>query len=112
MPATHVMTGAERMCLRSASRDLHARYRGVFGTETIETLLFASYDQLAATATVHNWLVTGAERYARQRLEALAHARSCDPGKVPSVLFLCVHNAGRSRWPWAGCKWPRSKAGR
>jgi arsenate reductase len=85
------------MCLQSAARDLHAKYRGVFGTETIESLLFASYDQLAATATVHNWLVTGAERYARQRLEALAHARSRDPGKVPSVLFLCVHNAGRSQ---------------
>ena len=46
---------------------------------------------------MHNWLVTGAERFARQRLEALAHAESPAAGKVPSVLFLCVHNAGRSQ---------------
>jgi hypothetical protein len=42
MPATHVMTRAERMCLQSAARDLHAKYRGVFGAETIESLLLAS----------------------------------------------------------------------
>jgi arsenate reductase (thioredoxin) len=46
---------------------------------------------------VHRWLVIGAERFARQRLEALAHAQSPAAGKVPSVLFLCVHNAGRSQ---------------
>jgi arsenate reductase (thioredoxin) len=32
----------------------------------------------------------------RQR-PALAHAESSPAGKVPSVLFLCVHNAGRSQ---------------
>jgi len=97
MPETHVMTQAERMSLHSAARDLHEQFRGVFGTETIENLLLSSYEELAATATVHNWLVLGAERFARQRLQALAHAESRAPGKVPSVLFLCVHNAGRSQ---------------
>jgi arsenate reductase len=97
MPDTHVMTPAERHCLHSAARDLHQQFRGVFGEETIESLLFSSYAELAATATVHNWLVIGAERFARQRLEALAHAQSPATGKIPSVLFLCVHNAGRSQ---------------
>ena len=97
MPETHVMTAAERNCLRSAARDLHEQFRGVFGEETIESLLFSSYAELAATATVHRWLVTGAERFTRQRLRALAHADSPAAGKVPSVLFLCVHNAGRSQ---------------
>jgi arsenate reductase (thioredoxin) len=97
MPDTHVMTGAERMCLHSAAQDLHARFRGVFGEETIEALLFSSYAELAAKATVHNWLALGAERFARQRLEALVHAESRAAGRVPSVLFLCVHNAGRSQ---------------
>jgi hypothetical protein len=53
------MTNAERMCLHAAARDLHEKFRGVFGEETIESLLFTSYDELAATATVHNWLVIG-----------------------------------------------------
>jgi arsenate reductase len=97
MPDTHVMTKAERGSLHSAALDLHEQFRGVFGTETIENLLLGSYEELAATATVHRWLVIGAERFARQRLQALAHAESRAPGKVPSVLFLCVHNAGRSQ---------------
>ena len=97
MQDTPVITNAVRMALRGAARDLHAQFRGVFGEETIESLLLASYQELAATATVHNWLVIGAERFARQRLQALAHAESRAAGKVPSVLFLCVHNAGRSQ---------------
>jgi protein-tyrosine-phosphatase len=97
MTATPVITNATRMTLKAAARDLHAQFRGVFGEETIENLLLASYEELAATATVHNWLCISAERYARQRLEALAHADSSAAGKVPSVLFLCVHNAGRSQ---------------
>ena len=93
----HVMTQAERMCLHSAAQDLHTEFRGIFGTETIESLLLSSYHELAATATVTRWLATGAERFARQRLQALAHHHSTTSGKVPAVLFLCVHNAGRSQ---------------
>lgn len=95
--ASHVMTQAERMCLHSAARDLHTEFRGIFGEETIESLLRDSYDELASTATVTRWLVVGAERYARQRLHALAHAESAARGKLPAVLFVCVHNAGRSQ---------------
>ena len=95
--ASHVMTQAERMCLHSAATDLHAEFRGIFGTETIETLLLDSYAELAAKATVTAWLVIGAERFARQRLQALAQARAASGAKVPAVLFLCVHNAGRSQ---------------
>ena len=93
----YVMTQAERMCLHSAASDLHTEFRGIFGEETIEALLLDSYAELASTATVTNWLAIGAERFARQRLRALAHAQAAASGKVPAVLFLCVHNAGRSQ---------------
>jgi hypothetical protein len=46
---THVTTNAVRMALRGAARDLHAQFRGVFGAETIESLLLSSYQDLAAT---------------------------------------------------------------
>jgi arsenate reductase (thioredoxin) len=95
--ASHVMTQAERICLQGAARDLHAEFRGIFGTETIESLLLGSYDELASTATVTRWLVVGAERFTRQRLQALAHPESTARDKKPAVLFLCVHNAGRSQ---------------
>jgi arsenate reductase (thioredoxin) len=94
---SHIITRAERMCLHSAARDLHTEFRGIFGTETIESLLLDSYAELASTATVTQWLVVGAENFARQRLQALAHAQATAAGRLPAVLFLCVHNAGRSQ---------------
>ena len=97
MTLTHVMTSPERRVLRSVACDLHDQFRGTVGEETIEALLHSSYAELAATATVHRWLVLGAEKFARQRLQALAHARTRAAGQVPSVLFLCVRNAGRSQ---------------
>jgi len=69
----------------------------VFGVETIEALVLDSFDELAKNATVTRWLVVSAQRFAEQRLRALVHAEDHPPAKVPGVLFLCVHNAGRSQ---------------
>ena len=96
MTLTRTMTPAERGALHGAARDLHARFRGVFGEETIDALLLSSYQELAATATVPGWLVIGAERFAAQRLQALARTEH-HAGGTPAVLFMCVHNAGRSQ---------------
>ncbi|HEX8007705.1 MAG TPA: hypothetical protein VF482_14910 [Trebonia sp.] len=74
MTTTHIMTAAERKCLQAAARDLHARFRGIFSEESIHLLLLDSYQELAATATVTRWLAVSAERFARQRLEAITHA--------------------------------------
>ena len=38
-----------------------------------------------------------AERFARQRLTALAKVEGLSHDGRPTVLFLCVHNAGRSQ---------------
>jgi len=38
-----------------------------------------------------------AERFARQRLQALARVEDEAHDGLPTVLFLCVHNAGRSQ---------------
>ncbi len=92
-----VLTDGERRALRIAAHDLQSEFRGVFGEETIESLLISSYQELAANATVTRWLVLSAERFTRERLKALVLADSPAEGRVPSVLFLCVHNAGRSQ---------------
>jgi protein-tyrosine-phosphatase len=94
--ADHAMTPGERMCLHSAASDLHTEFRGIFSEETIESLLLDSYAELAARATVTKWLALGSERFARQRLQAFARAQ-IPSGKVPAVLFVCLHNAGRSQ---------------
>jgi protein-tyrosine-phosphatase len=96
-----VLNGVDTMvpeqALRRVAQDLHAEFRGVFGEETIEALVFDSYRQMAATAKVTRWLVISTERFARQRLQASAHTAIQPQVRVPAVLFLCVHNAGRSQ---------------
>ena len=48
-------------------------------------------------ATATNFLPIMAERFARQRLKALARVEGKADDGLPTVLFLCVHNAGRSQ---------------
>jgi len=87
----------QQLALRTAAVRLSERFREQFGTETIERFLMTSYDQFAARATVANYLPLLAERFAKQRLTALAKVEGKTQGAVPVVLFLCTHNAGRSQ---------------
>jgi len=91
------MNPGQRMALTHVVRDLHTKFHGVFGQETIAALVFDSFETLAMKATIADWLVIGAERFARQRLEALVQADDHATKKLPAVLFLCVHNSGRSQ---------------
>ena len=86
----------QQLALRTASRKLGEEFASIYGAETIERFLHSSYDQFAAGSTVPNFLPLLAERFARQRLTALARVEGHGDGR-PVVLFLCVHNAGRSQ---------------
>ncbi|XVQ06533.1 arsenate reductase ArsC [Spirillospora sp. CA-255316] len=87
----------QQHALLTAARNLADRFAGTFGAETIERFLHSSYDQFAGRSTIPNFLPLLAERFARQRLQALARLEGKDTGDAPIVLFLCVHNAGRSQ---------------
>jgi protein-tyrosine-phosphatase len=87
----------QAMVLRSAAIRLSDDFRGVFGPETIERFLHTSFDQFATRATIPQFLPLMAERFARQRLHALAKVEGLHDDGKPTVLFLCVHNAGRSQ---------------
>jgi arsenate reductase (thioredoxin) len=87
----------QQLALRSAIARLADEFEGVFGDETIERFVTTSWDQFAGQATTINFLPILAERFARQRLHALARVEGRPDGGVPIVLFLCVHNAGRSQ---------------
>lgn len=97
MPDLGSMAMDEQLALRSAARSLHAEFEGIFGTETIERFLLVSYDDIAAHSRVRNFVVLMAERFARERLRALAKVEGKVDTGIPVVLFLCVHNAGRSQ---------------
>ena len=87
----------QQYALRSAARNLGDQFAGIFGAETIERFLYSSYDQFASVATVPTFLPLLAERFAKQRLRALVKVEGRAEGGKPAVLFLCVHNAGRSQ---------------
>lgn len=87
----------ERRALTNAAERLAAEFEPTFGRETIERFLASSYDQLAATAKVVHFLPLLAERFARQRLQAVARLDDHHNDGKAVVLFLCTHNAGRSQ---------------
>lgn len=97
MNATPSISTEQRLALRSASNNLQREFAGTFGTETIELFLESSYDQFARHARLPNYITLFAERFARQRLKALAKVEGKSNDGIPTVLFLCVHNAGRSQ---------------
>ncbi|MDP2773317.1 MAG: arsenate reductase ArsC [Nocardioides sp.] len=87
----------QQVALTRAATRLASAFEGVYGPETIERFLHSSYDQFARGATVVNFLPLLAERFATQRLTALARIEGHRDDGQPVVLFLCVHNAGRSQ---------------
>jgi len=87
----------QQVALNTAAARLVTDFEGIFNQETIERFLYSSYDDFAGRATIHTWLPLLAERFARQRLQALARVEGKSDDTRPTVLFLCVHNAGRSQ---------------
>lgn len=83
--------------LKIAAGRLREEFSGVFGVPTIEQFLHTTYNQFAAGARIPNFLPLLAERFARQQLHALARVEGHSTDERPIVLFLCVHNAGRSQ---------------
>jgi arsenate reductase (thioredoxin) len=97
MPDLDSLTSDQRLALKTAAKVLKGEFTGIFAVETIELFLQTSYDQFADRAKFTNFLPLMAERFARQRLTALARVEGKHDDGVPIVLFLCVHNAGRSQ---------------
>ncbi|HUJ65403.1 MAG TPA: arsenate reductase ArsC [Acidimicrobiales bacterium] len=98
MPDAGSMMIEEQLALRTAVSRLREQFEGVFGVETIERFLYSSYDEFAPRATIRKYLALMAERFARQRLTALAKVEGHPVSDgAPIVLFLCIHNAGRSQ---------------
>jgi protein-tyrosine-phosphatase len=94
--------------VRNAAARLEREFSGTFGVETVERFLVDSLGQLVPKATVATFLPLLTERFARERLRALAKVEGLTVSDRPAVLFLCVHNAGRSQMA-AG--WLRHLAG-
>jgi len=97
----------EQILVRKSATALHRRWQGRLNIETVERFLVESMEQLS-DARIRTWTTVLAERLANDRLRALVRLESSPADQNPSVLFLCVHNAGRSQMA-AG--WMRHLAG-
>ncbi len=86
----------EHLLARSVD-DLAHRFAGVFSVETVDRYVHESYQSLYRTAAFKNHLPILADRFAAERLTALAQATGKIDKTTPEVLFICVHNAGRSQ---------------
>ncbi len=83
--------------VHKVTTNLQDQFVGTFGPETIERFVVDSVALLLPTANVTSFLPVLAEKFTKDRLRALGKADGSLPSTVPGVLFLCVHNAGRSQ---------------
>jgi protein-tyrosine-phosphatase len=93
----HDLSIDQTVALKTAATRLGREFDGTYGEQTIERFLHSSYDQFATAGSVPHFLPLLAERFARQRLQALARVEGHHRDGKPVVLFLCTHNAGRSQ---------------
>lgn len=96
---THTVVNSDHKTpLRTATERLTAEFGDRIDPEAIERLVMSSYESMAKTATVTNFLPLLAEKFARQRLRAIDREHNpAGATRRPMVLFLCVKNAGRSQ---------------
>jgi protein-tyrosine-phosphatase len=87
----------QRLQIKQSAVRLQRRWQGQINVETIERFMAESLDLLTPNARVTTWLAVLVERLTNDRLRALLRLESNRTDLNPSVLFLCVHNAGRSQ---------------
>jgi arsenate reductase (thioredoxin) len=90
------LTAEQSLLLKTTARRLGDDFAGVFSPETIERYILDSQSRLKERSKFTTWLPVLVERFTKERLRALARLEVGTLDK-PAVLFLCVHNAGRSQ---------------
>jgi len=123
-PATRGIEGAERMALirtditervitlameltgqppehailyRRVVADLIDRFRGVVDEDEVRAAVREAHAALVGRTRVMNFLPVLVERYAKEQLMAQTQADGRASKPLPELLFVCVHNAGRSQ---------------
>ena len=72
-------------------------YEGVFSRESVAAAVAEARALLEPRATLTTYLPVLVARQAREQLMSAAQAEGRIAKKVPELLFICVHNAGRSQ---------------
>ena len=88
---------AESNWVPRAAESLADELGNVVPTDVIAGYLRLAAEHLASVSAVDAFIPVLASRIARERVQALAQAEGLAPKTQPEVLFVCVHNAGRSQ---------------
>lgn len=87
----------QQQSVHRLSLELAEEFAGVLGPETVERFVAESFEELATNARFTDYLPVLTRRFARERLRALMKVQGVVVFDTPEVLFVCVHNAGRSQ---------------
>ena len=93
---SETLDSVTRRHIDQLTRGLVDEFAGIFSEETINRYCSESVD-LLGNARINAFVPVLAHRFARERLKALAQAEGVLDKNQPEVLFICVHNAGRSQ---------------
>ena len=91
-----ILDPVTRQHVEQAAEALQREFEGVFSRETIARYIAESTD-LLGDAKINVFVPVLVHRFARERLKALGQAEGVITKEQPEVLFVCVHNAGRSQ---------------
>jgi arsenate reductase (thioredoxin) len=93
---TEMLDPLTRQHVEKAAEALQDEFAGTFSRETIARYIAESVD-LLGESKINVFVPVLAHRFARERLKALGQAEGLIEKLHPEVLFVCVHNAGRSQ---------------
>jgi arsenate reductase (thioredoxin) len=93
---TEMLDPLTRAHVEKAAEALQDEFAGTFSRETIARFIAESVDLLGGSR-LNVFVPVLAHRFARERLRALGQAEGLITKEQPEVLFVCVHNAGRSQ---------------
>ena len=91
-----VLDPVTRRHVERAAEALQEEFAGIFSVETIARYIADSTDRLS-DSKINVFVPVLAHRFARERLAALAQSQGDIVKEMPEVLFVCVHNSGRSQ---------------
>ena len=91
-----ILDPVTRQHVEKAAEALQDEFAGIFARETIARYIAESTDLLSG-GSVNVFVPVLAHRFARERLKALGQAEGIIVKDMPEVLFVCVHNSGRSQ---------------
>jgi protein-tyrosine-phosphatase len=90
------LTVDRELALRYVVANLTREFSGIFSRETIERYILDTSEYFRESR-VANFVPLLVERFTRERLRALGEVQGLIKKTGPEVLFVCVHNAGRSQ---------------